>query len=104
MTPTRVLPAVNKTPDYPRHLANIARIIAHAPNMNEVDIRVGYYMMVAGVTCVSPDKSIAAVPQVSVKPLDWNEEHQKMLAEEAAKDAAKLNPAAVDAVFAGPQL
>ncbi len=45
---------LNSNPHFKTHADNIAQIIAAADNIAEADLRVGYYMMVVGVTYDRP--------------------------------------------------
>jgi hypothetical protein len=81
MTPSRKLP-LNES-NYLAHAANIAKIIAHAANISDADIKVSYYMALAGVTYMEPDKAVAAKPAPT----------------HAEKAAASINPVALDTLL-----
>ena len=82
MTPTRILPPLNRSADYVEHCANIAHIIAHADNIAEADLRVGYYMKLVGVNYCEPEVVEAPVLQPAMYDLS-------------------LSPEVVDAIFSG---
>jgi hypothetical protein len=101
MKPQRVMRQLNCNPNYKTHADNIAQIIATAENIAEADLRVGYYMMVVGVTYDKPKYEEA---HIFDRPADWVPPSPRQgRIEDVTVLPVALDPAAVKAVFSASE-